>query len=67
MANAEEAPAGGYARFFHDAGHTIALPHFATRSAHALSRLGEPHLDDLLEPGPYGTLQPTDTAADRGA
>jgi 5-formyltetrahydrofolate cyclo-ligase len=28
-----EAPSGGYARFFHEAGHTLALPHFTARNA----------------------------------
>ncbi|RQW45894.1 5-formyltetrahydrofolate cyclo-ligase [Novosphingobium sp. LASN5T] len=65
MANAEEAPAGGYARFFYDAGHTIALPHFVTRAAPMRFRTwASPHIDDLLEQGPYGTLQPTDEAED---
>ena len=45
-----EAPAGGYARFFHEAGHTIALPWFADRAAPMRFRQWDnPHVDDLLE------------------
>ena len=54
-----EAPAGGYARFFHEAGHTLALPRFATRAAPmAFARYSDPHADSDLEVGPYGMLQP---------
>ena len=42
----DEAPAGGYARFFHEAGHRVALPFF--------DPLGETE----LETGPYGIRQP---------
>lgn len=63
MAGPEEAPAGSYARFFHEAGHTIALPSFATReSPMAFRRWETPHVEELLETGPYGMLQPTDAA-----
>ena len=65
MASAEEAPAGGYARFFHDAGHTIALPHFTARDAPMRFRVwASPHLDDLLTPGPFGVPQPDSEAAE---
>lgn len=54
-----EAPAGGYARFFHEAGHTLALPRFATRTAPmAFARYNDPHAESDLEAGPYGMLQP---------
>jgi 5-formyltetrahydrofolate cyclo-ligase len=54
-----EAPAGAYARFFHDAGHAVALPWFASRDAAMEFRLWRsPHLEELLEPGPFGILQP---------
>ena len=54
-----EAPALGYARHFHEAGHRIALPWFATRDSAMAFRLWEsPHLDELLQPGPYGVPQP---------
>lgn len=54
-----EAPACGYARFFHDIGHTIALPYFASREAGmAFRRHSDPHGESDLEPGPFGMLQP---------
>ncbi len=54
-----EAPASGYARHFHEAGHTIALPWFgAADGAMEFRRWASPHLDELLEPGPYGMAQP---------
>ncbi len=54
-----EAPAGAYARHFYDAGHSIALPWFASRGAAMEFRLWRsPHLEELLEPGPFGILQP---------
>ena len=58
-----EAPALGYARHFHEAGHRVALPWFASRdSAMAFRHWDSPHLDELLEPGPYGVPQPAATA-----
>ena len=57
-AGPEEAPAHGYARFFHDIGHTIALPHFATRdAAMTFRRHSDPHGQSDLSPGPFGVLQ----------
>lgn len=54
-----EAPAGGYARFFHEAGHTIALPRFATRTAPmAFARHADPYGESDLEVSPFGMLQP---------
>jgi 5-formyltetrahydrofolate cyclo-ligase len=54
-----EAPAGGYARFFRDAGHTLALPHFAGRDAPMSFRHHkDPYAQDDLEVGPFGMLQP---------
>lgn len=54
-----EAPAAAYARFFRDAGHTIALPHFATRTAPMSFRHHtDPYAQDDLEVGPFGILQP---------
>ena len=59
-----EAPAGGYARFFHDAGHALALPRFAHATAPmSFARHTDPHADSDLEVGPFGMLQP---AADAG-
>lgn len=58
-AAAYEAPASGYARFFHEAGHTIALPHFADRAAPMTFRHHtDPYAQDDLEVGPFGILQP---------
>lgn len=54
-----EAPAGGYARFFHDAGHSLALPRFAAKGAPmAFARHSDPYADSDLEVGPFGMLQP---------
>ncbi|NCP14594.1 MAG: 5-formyltetrahydrofolate cyclo-ligase [Sphingomonadales bacterium] len=54
-----EAPAGAYARFFHEAGHTITLPHFAARDANMTFRLyDDPHGESDLDVGPFGMLQP---------
>ena len=54
-----EAPAGGYARFFHDAGHRLALPRFAALGAPmTFARHTDPHAESDLEVGPYGMLQP---------
>ena len=59
-----EAPAGGYARFFRDAGHTLALPHFANRDAPMTFRHHtDPYAQEDLEVGPFGMHQP---AADAG-
>lgn len=54
-----EAPAGGYARFFRDAGHALALPHFAGPDAPmTFRRHTDPYAQDDLEVGPFGMLQP---------
>ncbi|MCM0001120.1 MAG: 5-formyltetrahydrofolate cyclo-ligase [Erythrobacter sp.] len=54
-----EAPAAAYARFFRDAGHTIALPHFAQPKAPMSFRHHtDPYAQDDLEVGPFGILQP---------
>ncbi len=59
MATPEEAPALSYARFFHEAGHPVALPYFDHRDAAMTFRdWASPHVDDLLEAGPYGMAQP---------
>lgn len=52
---AGEAPAAGYARYFHEAGHSIALPWFAEQGVPmAFRQWQSPWLDDLLVPGAYG-------------
>ena len=62
-AGSYEAPAHGYARFFHDAGHIIALPHFAARGATmTFRRHSDPHGHSDLTPGPYGMMQPNKEA-----
>jgi 5-formyltetrahydrofolate cyclo-ligase len=54
-----EAPTGGYARFFAEAGHTLALPCFANRNAPMAFRVHtDPFAASDLEPGPFGPLQP---------
>jgi 5-formyltetrahydrofolate cyclo-ligase len=54
-----EAPAAGYARFFHEAGHTLALPRFATRdAAMVFAHHSDPHDESDLAVGPFGMLQP---------
>lgn len=64
-ATAEEAPAGGYARFFQEAGHTIALPAFASEDAPMTFRAHtDPHVGSDLEPGPFGIRQPGADAAE---
>ncbi len=60
-----EAPAGGYARFFHDVGHTIALPHFDGLDAPMAFRVhSDPHGESDLEPGPFDLKQPSADAAE---
>ncbi len=64
FAGLAEAPAGAYARFFHDAGHDVALPWFAARDASMEFRMWRSaHLNELLEPGPFGIMQPMADAA----
>jgi 5-formyltetrahydrofolate cyclo-ligase len=58
-----EAPAAAYARFFHEAGHTIALPHFAHPTAPmTFAHHSDPYTQDDLEVGPFGILQPAAVA-----
>ncbi len=58
-----EVPAGGYARFFMEDGHTIALPRIEemdgqmTFHAHT-----DPYCESDLEEGPHGLLQPASDA-----
>ncbi len=54
-----EAPAAAYARFFREAGHVLALPRFAGRSATMTFRHHtDPFAQEDLEVGPFGILQP---------
>jgi 5-formyltetrahydrofolate cyclo-ligase len=55
----EEAPTRGYAKWFAENGHPVALPWFARAGAPMQFRLWQDwHEDDGLEVGPYGALQP---------
>lgn len=55
----DEAPTAAYARHFHEAGHPVAMPWFAERGAPMEFRhWAAPHIDELMEPGPYGAAQP---------
>ncbi len=55
----DEAPTLAYARYFHDAGHKLAMPYFARRGAPMEFRhWASPYHEELLEPDPYGALQP---------
>ncbi|MCX7282572.1 MAG: 5-formyltetrahydrofolate cyclo-ligase [Novosphingobium sp.] len=60
LAGPSEAPAAAYARFFHEAGHKVALPWFESRNAPMVFReWSSPWVDELLEPGPWkGIVQP---------
>lgn len=66
LAGPAEAPATAYARFFHEAGHKIALPWFSDRDAPMIFReWTSPWVDDLLAPGPWqGIVQPSEDAAE---
>ncbi|MCT2558128.1 5-formyltetrahydrofolate cyclo-ligase [Tsuneonella sp. YG55] len=53
-----EAPAGGYARYFAEQGHTLALPWFADRMAPmGFRRFADPFGESSLDEGPFG-IQP---------
>ncbi|TCD05523.1 5-formyltetrahydrofolate cyclo-ligase [Erythrobacteraceae bacterium CFH 75059] len=54
-----EAPTQGYARFFFERGHRLALPSFSTRSSPMhFAPWSDPYADDGLAPGPHGPRQP---------
>ncbi|MEP0390717.1 5-formyltetrahydrofolate cyclo-ligase [Erythrobacter sp.] len=58
-----EAPTNAYARFFQEAGHRIALPHFANEGASMEFREHtDPHSETDLAPGPFGIVQPAQDA-----
>lgn len=62
-ATAFEAPAAGYARFFHERGHPLALPRFAHRGASMeFSAFADPWDESCCEVGPFGLTQPLDNA-----
>lgn len=59
----DEAPAGGYARFFHEGGHRVALPYLAEEGAQMTYRaFVDPHGESELENGPFGISQPKSDA-----
>ncbi|MEL7189535.1 MAG: 5-formyltetrahydrofolate cyclo-ligase [Pseudomonadota bacterium] len=63
-AEGAEAPANGYARFFAEEGHTIALPHFATRDAlMTFLEHTDPFGETDLTNGPFDIRQPSNGAA----
>ena len=63
QATSAEAPAQGYAKHYSEAGHTIALPHFADRDAAMVFREhSDPFAGSDLEEGPFGILQPDSEA-----
>ena len=58
-----EAPAEGYARWFFESGHRLALPFFGNRSAAMQFRaFRDPHGESDLAVGPFGMLQPDRSA-----
>jgi len=59
-ASAYEAPAHGYARFFKEQGHTIALPRFDAEDAPmGFAEYIDPFGENDLEAGPFGLKQPS--------
>ncbi|BDI60961.1 hypothetical protein MACH05_15210 [Qipengyuania nanhaisediminis] len=64
-ANEYEAPTAGYARFFQEAGHRIALPFFDSAEAPmAFREHTDPHGFSDCQPGPCGIAQPDNDAVD---
>lgn len=62
-ATAHEAPSAGYARFFHERGHQLALPRFAHRGSRMeFAAWRDPWDEDDCEVGPFGLMQPTAVA-----
>lgn len=60
-ATAHEAPAGGYAKFFHERGHDLALPRFAHRgAAMEFAAYADPWEEGGCEVGPFGLKQPAE-------
>ena len=60
----DEAPASGYAKFFSDAGHRIALPTFAANDAPmAFAEHTDPFDETDLVEGSFGLKQPSHDAA----
>ncbi|MEO1731904.1 MAG: 5-formyltetrahydrofolate cyclo-ligase [Pseudomonadota bacterium] len=56
---ADEAPASGYARFFHERGHRIALPAFTSDATPMrFAQHTDPFGENDLKTGPFGLHQP---------
>ncbi len=63
-AAASEAPTEGYAKFFQEAGHALALPRFLSeRAPMEFAEYTDPFEDSDLERGAYNMLQPASDAA----
>ena len=60
-ARPEEAPTGGYARWLHENGRTIALPWFADRASPMEFRLWADPFGDSLVDGPFGPQPDADS------
>ena len=62
-ASEHEAPTRSYAKFFHEAAHTIALPHFTDeQSPMAFRQHTDPFGESDLDRGPFGLSQPAASA-----
>ncbi|WP_234029474.1 5-formyltetrahydrofolate cyclo-ligase [Erythrobacter sp. THAF29] len=62
-ANRDEAPASGYAKFFHERGHRIALPYFPSANGSMQFREHtDPFAESDLEEGPLKIAQPSNEA-----
>jgi 5-formyltetrahydrofolate cyclo-ligase len=60
---AHEAPSGGYARYFHENGHAVALPRFTSKaSTMGFAEHTDPFAGTDLEQGPFGARQPNAAA-----
>ena len=60
-----EAPTDGYAKFFQERGHDLALPHFLSKTSPMQFRhFNDPYDESDLETGPLGLLQPYDDLYD---
>jgi 5-formyltetrahydrofolate cyclo-ligase len=58
-----EAPASGYARFFHERGHTIALPWLVNLQTPMIFRVhSDPHAESDLAKGYFGLMQGSEEA-----
>jgi 5-formyltetrahydrofolate cyclo-ligase len=58
-----EAPAGGYARYFHERGHTIALPWLVDLQTPMVFRVhSDPHAESDLAKGYFGLMQGSEEA-----